>query len=222
MAYEQSDRFYIHTLDLHEDLDAIFGKLHKSCIQRKIHRAERENLGYEEGRSRALLERFYHLVVLTRRRHQLPPQPFRWYRNLSEYMGESLTIRIVSKEGRPVAGLLTLAHGNTLVYKYGGSDAQFHNLGGMPLLFWKTIQSAKASGVVSFDLGRSEPDNEGLVSFKGHLGAVGSEIAYYRYPTKASQTAVRRLGIRAAKYVFARLPDVVRVPAGALLYKHMG
>src|ERR1035437_3847240 len=69
------DRFHFHRLDLRPDLGSLFRGFHKSCIQRKIRRAERENLTYEEGRSTALLDRFYRLLVCTRRRHRLPPQP---------------------------------------------------------------------------------------------------------------------------------------------------
>src|SRR2546422_2910875 len=56
-----------------------------------------------------------------------------------------LKIRIVSKDGQSIAGILTLSYKRALVYKYGCSDARFHILGGMPLLFWKTIQEGKRS-----------------------------------------------------------------------------
>ena len=122
LAGPQGDRFHFHRLDLAPDLDSLFRGFHKSCIQRKIRRAERENLTYEEGRSGSLLDRFYGILVCTRRRHRLPPQPLRWFRNLADCLGDRLTIRLLSKDGQPVASMLTLAHTETLVYKYGCSD----------------------------------------------------------------------------------------------------
>ena len=109
-ATSPDDRFHFHRLDLTPDLDSLFRGFHKSCIQRKIRRAERENLTYEEGRSEVLLDRFYRLLIGTRRRHRLPPQPFRWFQNLADCLGDSLTIRLLSKDGQPVASILTLAY----------------------------------------------------------------------------------------------------------------
>jgi hypothetical protein len=222
LANSQGDRFHFHKLDLQPDLDSLFRGFHKSCIQRKIRRAERENLLYEEGRSSSLLERFYLLMAKTRRRHRLPPQPFRWFHNLAECMGDSLTVRLVSKDGQPVASILTLAYKETLVYKYGCSDERFHNLGGMPLLFWETIQRAKAVGMRELDLGRSDLNNEGLLQFKGHLGTVCSRISYYRYPPQAPASRVRSWASGTIRDGLSHLPEWGLVPIGKFLYKHLG
>src|SRR5262249_18470366 len=74
--------YCFHSLDLSGISADIFRNFHKDCIQRKIRRAERENLVYRSGRSRLLLKDFYGLQVLTRRNHGLPPQPFDWFSNL--------------------------------------------------------------------------------------------------------------------------------------------
>jgi hypothetical protein len=221
-APSQGDRFHFHKLDLEPDLDSLFRAFHKSCIQRKIRRAEREHLTYEEGRSQSLLDRFFKLMVATRRRHRLPPQPFRWFQNLSDCLGDRLAIRLLSKDGHPVASILTLAHKDTLVYKYGCSDERFHNLGGMPLLFWETIQRAKQAGLRVLDLGRSELDNPGLVQFKEHLGAVRSSISYYRYPAQAPVGRVRSWASGTIRNGLSHLPDWGLVPIGNLLYRHLG
>jgi hypothetical protein len=218
----QGDRFHFHKLDLEPDLDTLFRGFHKSCIQRKIRRAERENLTYEEGRSGALRDRFYSLLVATRRRHRLPPQPFQWFQNLTDCLGESLTIRLVSKDGQPVASMVTLAFKKTLVYKYGCSDERFHSLGGMPLLFWETIQRAKQAGLRELDLGRSDWDNAGLVQFKEHLGATRSSINYFRYPAQAPASDVRNWASGTIRSGLSHLPDWGLVLIGRFLYKHLG
>src|SRR3979490_638404 len=43
----KSESFSLQLLDLRPSLDTLFRNFHKSCVQRKIHRAERENLTYE-------------------------------------------------------------------------------------------------------------------------------------------------------------------------------
>ena len=51
-----------------------------------------------------------------------------------------------------MAAILTFRHKDTLVYKFGCSDARFNNLGGTQFLFWKAIQQANLAGLRVFDL----------------------------------------------------------------------
>jgi len=219
---ERSSSFFSHVMDLRPSLDVLFQGFNKDSIQRAIRRAEREGLFYEEGRSEALLKSFYCLLLKTRRRHKLPPQPINWFRNLIACLGDRLSIRLVSKNGQPVASILTLSHRDTVVYKYGCSDSNFHSLGGTPLLLWKTIQEAKAHGLQKFDLGRSEIDNAGLVIFKDRWRAQRSTLTYVRLSTQRSPIVTGGYGMQVAKRVFACMPDGLLVATGRMLYRHIG
>jgi lipid II:glycine glycyltransferase (peptidoglycan interpeptide bridge formation enzyme) len=219
--FPSCQQYNFHKIDLRPDVDKILSKFHKGCIQRKIKRAERENLHYEAGRSESSLEKFYTLLLLTRRRHGLPPQPMAWFRSLIECFGENLTIRIASKDGRPIGSILTLSHKDTLVYKYGCSDSTFHRMGAMPMLFSKAIQEARQRGVEELDLGRSEIDNPGLSAFKEHLGATRSKLAYFRLGRRpATRTAGSSMQLM--RTLFTRLPSPLSRAVGAMLYKHIG
>jgi lipid II:glycine glycyltransferase (peptidoglycan interpeptide bridge formation enzyme) len=218
----KSESFSLQVLDLRPSLDALFHKFHKSCVQRKIHRAEREKLTYEEGRSDALLKKFYDLLLLTRRRHGLPPQPLVWFRNAVACLGDRVLIRIASKDDRPVASIVTMQHKDVLIYKYGCSDSRFNNLGGNALLFWRAIQDAKRDGVVKYDLGRSELDNPGLVTFKENWGAVSVPLQYYRLPARQAFQLNAGWRTRIAKSVFSIMPDTLLTATGRLLYRHIG
>jgi len=218
----QSESFCFHSLDLRPSLDDLFRGFHKSCVQRKVQRAGKEGLSLEQGRSPELLRMFYGLMLLTRRRHQLPPQPFSWFQNLTDSMGEKLNVRVAMKDGQPVASILTLAHQKTVVYKYGCSDAKYHNVGGMPFLFWQAIQDAKANGAEEFDFGRSELDNSGLITFKDHWGGARRTLTYYRYPGKFSESTSKSWRAGAARKGFSILPDFCLTAAGKLLYRHIG
>lgn len=219
----ESTTFALHVLDLSPAEDKLFKSFHKSCVQRKVTKAEKDGLTGEEGRSERLLEMFYRLLLLTRRRHQLPPQPMEWFRNLIESFGNDLSIRVAFKDGQPVASMLTLFDGKTLTYKYGCSDAKFHNLGGMPFLFWETMRDAKLKGAKYFDFGRSETDNPGLIAFKGHWNGVQSEMKYYRFSQQPAQNGGGKAWrMEAAGKVFSMLPDFCLTAAGKLLYRHIG
>jgi CelD/BcsL family acetyltransferase involved in cellulose biosynthesis len=218
----KSESFSLQLLDLRPSLDMLFRNFHKSCVQRKIHRAERENLTYEEGRSDTLLKKFYDLLLLTRRRHGLPPQPLVWFRNAVACLGDRVLIRVVSKDGQSVASIVTIQYKDVLVYKYGCSDSRFNNLGGNSLLFWKAIQDAKQNGLQKYDLGRSGPDNSGLVSFKENWGAVSVPLDYYRLPAQQPFHLNSGWRTRIAKSVFSVMPDALLAATGRLLYRHIG
>ena len=221
IGFEQGQNFYFHSLDLRPSVEELFHNFHKDCIQRKIQRADREGLTYEEGRSETLLNRFYHLLLLTRRRHGLPPQPLAWFHNLMDCMAEKTKIRICYKNDQPIAAIITLIYRNSLVYKYGCSDARFHNLGGMPYLFWKAIQDAKQSGLSELDLGRSDCDDEGLAAFKERLGSKCSLMTYWVYPAATPRVSFAKKE-HLSKSLFRRMPYKLLSIAGKILYRHMG
>jgi hypothetical protein len=217
----RADVFCFHMLDLRPDLPTIFGGLQKSSIRRKIQRADREGLEYQAGRSELLLDKFYRMMVLTRRRHELPPQPIQWFRNLITFLGDALTIRVASHHGQPIASILTLQHDPTLVYKYGCSDARFHPLGGMPFLMWKAIQEAKSAGLEWLDLGRSDTYNGGLIQYKDRYGATRSELIYGRISAALPRKNSERHFTNIAQRAFGYLPDFLLTAAGRLLYRHL-
>lgn len=221
--FGNAGRFWFHRIDLRPSLHELLCSFHKDCVQRKLQRALREALTYEEGRSEFQLAKFYRLLLLTRRRQQLPPHPLAWYRNLIECLGDKVTIRLACKDGQPIAGILTLRYKDVLVYKYGCSDATRHRLGGMQALFWRAIEKAKLDGVREFDLGRSDYDNTGLASFKDRWGATRSTLNYWRYPAHVRPGHCKQGRItKLAKQMLAHIPNSCLTAAGSLLYKHMG
>lgn len=222
-----SEELYLHKIDLSPDLDAIFRQFHRSSTQRKVSRAEREKLSVREGRSNSLLKDFYKLTVLTRRRHGVPPQPVEWFRNLLDCLGGSANIMVAYSGDRPVASIFTLRHRDTLTYKYGCSDAKFHNLGGTHLLFWRAIQGAKHDGLRVFDLGRSTVQNQGLIKFKERWGAKRSSLFYLTFTAAGMASRVLSHSgtdwkVRYAKHFFSYAPNAVLSLAGRVLYRHIG
>ncbi|MGJ5813857.1 lipid II:glycine glycyltransferase FemX [Paludibaculum fermentans] len=215
-----SQTFYHHVLDLGAGADSVYRQLHRDCIQRKIRRAAQEGVVLNEGTTSADLGHFHRLLLQTRRRHGVPPQPLAWFQNLTGALGEAAVIRLACKDGQPVAAIFTAIHGNTLYYKYGASDARFHPLGAMPFLFWHAIQDAIQRGLEFLDLGRTDCDNPGLIRFKEHLGAARSTISYWRAPssvTSAGSTWTSRWIHTACTH----LPDRALDALGSLLYRHV-
>lgn len=222
-----SARYTFHHLDLEPDLDTLLVNCHHSSTQRKIQRAHREGLTYVEGSSDTLLDSFYRLLVITRRRHSVPPQPKLWFRNLRRSFGEALKIRLTLKGKKVVAGMLTIRYKDALVYKYGGSDARFHNLGAMHLLYWESIRDAKNLGLKTFDLGRSDADQVGLIKFKSRWGAQQSTLTYWRYTETGHSDHIfdqssASWKMRMLKRAFTFIPSQVLPIIGRIIYRHAG
>lgn len=220
-------QYNFHEIDLRPSLPELFASFHKDSIQRKIRRAEREKLFYDEGTSDKLLEEFYQLLTSTRRRHHVPPQSKGWFENLRACFKDDFKIRIARKDGKPLATMLTLRHKESMVYKYGGSDAQHNNLGPMHLLYWMTIQDAKAQGLRFFDLGRTDAGQTGLITFKNRWGArklplTYSRLALFEYPSHLFEESPSKVGATIPRKLIAFVPNSVASLIGRLLYKHIG
>jgi lipid II:glycine glycyltransferase (peptidoglycan interpeptide bridge formation enzyme) len=223
--FQSTYQYHLHQLDLTPDLGTLFRNCHKNSTQRKIRRAQKEGLVYEEGRSKTHLDIFYDLLLLTRRRHQVPPPPRKWFENLIHCFGESLTIRVALKGKQPIASILTMRHKDTLLYKYGCSVAHFHELGGVHLLLWRSIAEAKQQGLRWIDLGRSDFENTGLTTFKDRWGGARSTLLYSRFAATSKGCFVQAghdWKKRAAQSVFFRLPDRALTSVGEMIYKHIG
>jgi hypothetical protein len=221
-GFEPARSYYLHRVDLRPSLDEIFRGLDKDSVQRRIRRAEREELIEKCGRSEELLKGFYKLLVMTRKRHGVPPQPYSWFRNVLDCMGDLAEIRMeCAGKDAPAAAILTLRFKSSVVYKYGCYNEKFKHLGVMPLLLWRAIENAKAKGATEFDLGRSDENNAGLVAFKGKWAKNPSRLVYWRYPALPSSSSAEDWKLRGAQLLIARSPASVLTAAGRMLYRHI-
>jgi hypothetical protein len=219
--------YAFHQLDLWPDIDTIFSSFHKSSTQRKIRRAEREGLSYREGTTSDLMDDFFRLFTLSRKRQGLAPQSRKWFANLMECFGDALKVRVALKADVALAAMITIRHKDTLTYKYGCSDPHFNRLGSMHLLFWNAIQEAKFSGLRFLDFGRCDAGQEGLITFKNRWGARQSILTYARYGAEEKSTHIFDLyssqwKSRAAKFALRHIPPAVLPAIGQLMYQHIG
>jgi lipid II:glycine glycyltransferase (peptidoglycan interpeptide bridge formation enzyme) len=206
---------------LRPDLDELFRSFDKDSVQRRIHRAERAGLIEKRGRSEELLKEFYALFVITRGRHRLPPTPYAWFQTLINCLDETLEIRLAYKEKTPISAILTLRCKDAVYYKYGSSDARFNKLGATPWLLWRAIAAGKSNGATKFDMGRTEEENAGLLTFKNHWVAQPQRLVYWRFPDLPTDS-VNGWKLKMAKHVFSFMPDGLRTMAGKLIYRHIG
>lgn len=222
LGFKPTSTYILHCVNLEPTVPEIFNGLHKNCIQRRIRHAERAGVVEVCGKSEGLLRDFYRLMVRTRARHGLPPQPYVWFKNVCECLGDAADLRVAYRKNAPIAALLILHFKETSHYKYGCSDERFHHLGAVPFLLWRAILKAKSVGSRVLDLGRSDCDNQGLVVFKSHWTACSQPLSYWTYPSDRPINIARAGKSSWAKSFFRFLPERLLTAAGSVLYRHVG
>jgi hypothetical protein len=215
-------KHFLHLLNLQPSLEALLRSFDKDSIQRRIQRADRANLVEVCDSSGRLLNDFYKLFLITRSRQQLPPIPRIWFRNLIAHLGSAHEIRVAYLDQKPIAAILTLRFKDIAYYKYGCSDHHFNKFGAMPWLLWRAIASAKSSGALQFDLGRTEEGNTGLLAFKNHWVPQPREMLYWNFPVGSVVGPANSWKVRAAKRIFSLMPHSMLALSGRLIYPHIG
>ncbi len=215
-------KYFLHILNLIGHVGVLFGNLDKGSVQRRVRHADRVGLTESRGTSEILLKEFYGLFVTTRGRHQVPPMPYLWFQNLIKSQGEALEIRVAHMDKTPIAAILTLRFRDVLYYKYGCSDVKFNNLGAMPWLLWRAILNAKDEGANAFDMGRTEEDNAGLLTFKNHWVPQPNHLVYWRFPHSSPFDSIDSWELKFAKKIFSQMPAGLLTVAGKLIYRHIG
>jgi len=77
-------------------------------------------------------------------------------------------------------------------------------------------------GAAELDLGRSDHDTPGLITFKDHWGAERSGIAYYRYPAAVRRVSTNGVLMGMTRRLATAIPDSLFTALGGLLYRHVG
>jgi hypothetical protein len=214
--------FFSHRLPIDRDEKAQESLLH-SATARAIRKAEKSRLSVQHSVSAEAMEVFYALLCKTRRRHGLPPQPFRFFENLQRHVlpGHG-NITLAYLDRTPVAGVVFFRFGANAIYKFGASDERFQELRANNLVMWRAIRWQAERGCTSLDFGRTSAGNEGLRRFKLGWGAQERPVNYFKYHFG------RREFVRSKdqaegwhNHLFRLMPQALSRLVGAATYKHI-
>src|SRR2546430_9206763 len=210
-----------HVLALDPDPEALFRRLHRNRIQKRIRRAREFGVSVTLGRSSNELATFYRLHCQTRRRQGVPVQPRRfieriWRRVIEPGLGFVVTARLGEL---PVATALFMRWNRDLIYKYGASDRTRWNLGANFLVHWTAIEWACANGFRSYDLGRTDLGHDSLRRFKAGWGAEEIPLVYTRFGARTTRLAGGRAG-GAGGHALPHSPPGGCRALGEVLYPH--
>src|SRR5579883_3408268 len=175
-------QFWGHVVDLEHGEASLFKRL-GSAVRRGIRKAERSGLQIEFSAEPAAMKEFYKLHCITRRRHGVPPQPWRFFERIAAtIMPRGHGFVATARSGnKPVAGAVFLQFGDEVVYKYAASDYDSQQLRANNLVLWTALKRYAANGFKKLHLGRTSLSNEGLRRFKLGFGASEEKVQYFKY-----------------------------------------
>lgn len=216
--------FIRHNLDLSENENDLFSAF-RGSTRRNIKKAIREKVDAQISHSLDSLREFYKLNLMTRKKHGLPPQPFSFFEKLYQYIisRNHGFVVLASFNGENIAGAVYFHFGNKAVFKYGASDEKYRHLRPNNLVMWEAIRWYSQNGFKSLCLGRTEPENRGLIRFKSGWGAKEEQINYYRYDFEkdafiSEMSKPRRMPNR----ILRNMPISLLKGIGEVLYRHAG
>jgi serine/alanine adding enzyme len=198
------------TLHFVPDLGKAWALLDRK-VRNQVRKAEKSGLVERRG-GIEYLDAFYDVFARNMRDLGTPVYPRAFFERILKTFADSSTIFIVeTPQGDPVGAALALVHGTTLSVPWASSLREFRPQCANTLLYWRILEHAIASGMTTFDFGRSTP-GEGTYQFKEQWGARPTPIHWeYVLPAGAAMPDLTPTNprFRAAIAAWKHLPVAV-------------
>jgi hypothetical protein len=215
---------YRHILSLSRRPEEVFSGFGKST-RRNIREAVKKGVRVEICNTFDSVLAFERLNCITRKRHGLPPQPFRFFEEVFEHIisKNSGFVILASYKDMVIAGAVFFQFGEKAVWKYNGSIRNFFRLRGNNLILWEAIKWHCENGYKSICFGRTEPANEGLRKFKAEWGTREEKERYCKYDFEKNEFVSKSWEMAGIyRKVLRRMPFPLLNLIGSSLYRHMG
>ena len=217
------ESYFGHRLDLRKSQESLFKCLHNSTKGALL---KASSLGLLVEFSQRLDDLYiYDLMCKARRRQGLPPQPYKFFKNIYRYVfaANHGCIALARLEGKPIAGAIFFHFKNRVIYKFAASAEKFRTLYPNNLILWKAILWHQHRGFDILEFGRTPESNHGLRKFKLNWNAEEYKIDYFRYNVRTKNfTKPKKRSSRMGFPIFKLFPISLSKIVGAALYKHVG
>jgi hypothetical protein len=218
-----SATYYCHTLKLDNDEERLLSTF-SNGTKGNIKKAVKEGVEVTVSQTGESLDLFFKLHSLTRKRHGVPPQPFAFFITVLRHVlsANNGIIVLATLKGRPIAGAMFFHFGTQAVYKYAASDFEFQNVRANNLVMWEAVKWYCRNRYTRMNLGRTEPDNDGLRHFKSGWGTCEKILKYYKYDfTKNAYVKDNPRSQEIFTAIFRSMPLPVLNAVGSFLYKYV-
>jgi len=226
-GYRKVDFFKHHFLALDEPAERLLKRFHYKSVRSTLNRCRRIGLELTMECGYEALQRFYRFHITTRKRLGLPPHPFRFFEHLWRVFLPLGMLRMLwaCHGGEPIACIIVFRFKGRITWEFVAENPGFRRLNPTHFLVWEAIKSATAEGYEVFDLGRTSPNNVGLMDFKRRWGTVVADLPQFWFPANGNACLEHQeesLEYRLIKRVVRKTPESLLPILGELCYRHMG
>ncbi|MGQ9603008.1 MAG: lipid II:glycine glycyltransferase FemX [bacterium] len=225
-GFSKVSYFVTSIVPLDPNPDVVWKRFTDRCVRTEVRQAIKKRVEVRlTGNSEDDIKAFYKLFVQTRLRHGVPPQPYRFFKNLWKHMWpNNMALHLAYKDGNVIGGLVSLFFGDTIGTAYIGSDFSYRGDRVHQALFWKCMENGCLKGFRKFDFYRTPKNSESQRSFKKRWNSYEVDLDYMYYPKVKGTAATIE---ETAKYkimqsMVRRMPRFTAIWLGSLLYRHLG
>jgi FemAB-related protein (PEP-CTERM system-associated) len=168
--------------------------------------------------------RFFAVYASSVHRLGTPVFGKRYFQLLKEEFGEDCELRVIGKDGRDLAAVMSFFFRNEVLPYYGGGIPEARNTAANDFMYWSLMQAAAARGCTIFDFGRSKRGT-GAFDFKKNWGFAPEPLPYaYWLNAGASVPDVNPLNPRYRLLIGAwrRLPLALANAIGPHIARNLG
>lgn len=215
--------YYEHCLTFNKDEQINHSQL-KSNVKRNVKKALKEGVAVGFHNDLEAIREFYRLNCITRKYHNLPPQPYKFFKNVFDEIiikGRGIVVLANYREVI-IAGAVYFHFGDKAIYKYGASDRKYQSLRANNLVMWEAIKWYSQKGYKYLSFGRTNPENKGLMQFKSGWGGDVNKIYYYKYNLQNRHFVTDNNTFTLGKKIFRYMPISLSKMIGRLSYRHIG
>lgn len=223
--FDSITQYKIFKIDLTMGKEEVWKRLKPKSVRYPVKKAQKMGIKVEIRRDKEAIKEFYYLNLLTRKKHGVFPQPYRFFENVWKYLikeGYGF-VALANYEGKIIAGSVFFEYGDNIYYKFNASDATYRRTGANHFILWKVVEYACEKGKKCFDFGRTSVENRGLLDFKKHWGGEERDLSYYFYPP-GKFTGIKESGLkyRIITGILRRFPLWALKAGGEIFYKYLG
>ena len=170
-----SDRYCTFVRELPDDPEAVLEMIPRKSRASTRQARDRHHLEFVEAADQVAA--FHRLFVLNKQRLGSPGFSLAWFEDLLRLGARRARLHFVTKDQRPLVGVLSLLHGDTWNPYYSGSLEQADALSASNYAYWQLMRTASAEGFRRFDFGRSRVGS-GPYHFKSNMGFEPAVLPY--------------------------------------------
>lgn len=221
---QRQSAYNTHILHLTASTNDIFKSFHNTSVCQRIKRAGKYRLKLRMADSEEDLKLFYNLHAKIRKKHGLPPHPYRFFQNMWKLLMPQnfLLIPLLEYQGKIIAGAIILKFKEAFHFEYSAFDRDHTDVSPNHFMIWETIKIAQDEGAKYFDFGRTASANKSLMDFKKRWGTEEHNLQYYYYPEVKRVNTEEGLFKDILTKVNSVLPPCLLKFEGEVIYPHLG